>query len=426
MKRNIIVQKFGGTSVADTAKIKNVAKAVIKEKENGNDVVVVVSAMGHTTDYLVKLAKELNPCPPDREMDMLLSTGEGVSIALLAIAIQAEGYQAESLNAMQIGIHTENIHMKARITDIETARLDKALSEGKIVVVAGFQGITEGMEITTLGRGGSDISAVALAAALNAKRCDIYTDVQGVYTTDPRIVPTASKLDEISYEEMLELAQAGANVLHPRSVEAAKVHGVEMRVRSSFKLDDLGTLILGVDKMEINKAVTGIAGDLSQARVVVYGVPDKPGHAAAIFSALADAKISVDMIIQSHANVVSQTNDIAFTVNSDDVETVVEILNSLKPKLNFEKAEARTDIAKVSAVGAGMIGRPGIASKMFQALADAGINIRMISTSEVKISCLVNKEDLKKAIQVLHTAFELDCDIVAEVKGDLPPEELLK
>jgi len=423
LKKNIVVQKFGGTSVADTDKIKNVARAVIKEKENGNDVVVVVSAMGHTTDYLVKLAKSLNPNPSAREMDMLLSTGEGVSIALLAIAIEAMGYQAESLNAMQIGIHTENIHMKARITDIETARLEKALSEGKIVVVAGFQGVTEGMEITTLGRGGSDISAVALAAALNAKRCDIYTDVEGVYTTDPRIVPTASKLDEISYEEMLELAQAGAGVLHPRSVEAAKVHGVEMRVRSSFKLENLGTLILGVDKMEINKAVTGIAGDLSQARVVVHGVLDKPGHAAAIFSTLADAKISVDMIIQSNADNVSNTNDIAFTVSVDEVDRVLEILDSLKPKLNFAEVEARTDIAKVSAVGAGMIGRPGIASKMFQALADANINIRMISTSEVKISCIVNKDDIKKAIQVLHSAFELDCDIIAEVKGDLPPED---
>lgn len=228
MKKDIIVQKFGGTSVADVEKIKNVARAVIREKENGNDVVVVVSAMGHTTDYLVKMAKDLNPNPSAREMDMLLSTGEGVSIALLAMAIQAQGYEAESLNAMQIGIHTENIHMKARITDIETARLEQDLSQGKIIVVAGFQGVTDGNEITTLGRGGSDISAVALAAALKAKRCDIYTDVEGVYTTDPRIVPTASRLDEISYEEMLELAQAGANVLHPRSVEAAKVHSVPL------------------------------------------------------------------------------------------------------------------------------------------------------------------------------------------------------
>lgn len=420
MKKDIIVQKFGGTSVADVEKIKNVARAVIREKENGNDVVVVVSAMGHTTDYLVKMAHDLNPHPSAREMDMLLSTGEGVSIALLALAIQAQGYEAESLNAMQIGIHTENIHMKARITDIDTTRLELSLSRGKIIVVAGFQGVTEGNEITTLGRGGSDISAVALAAALGAKRCDIYTDVEGVYTTDPRIVPTASRLEEISYEEMLELAQAGANVLHPRSVEAAKVHGVPMRVRSSFKLDNLGTLILGVDKMEINKAVAGIAADLSQARIVVCDVPDKPGAAAAVFTALAQAKISVDMIIQSYADKVANTNDIAFTICADDVEAALEVLNNLKEKWNFSKVEANTDIAKVSAVGAGMIGRPGIASKMFQALADADINIRMIATSEIKISCLVNKEDTKKAIKVLHDAFELNCDVVAEVKGDLP------
>ncbi len=420
MKKDIIVQKFGGTSVADVEKIKNVARAVIREKENGNDVVVVVSAMGHTTDYLVKMAHDLNPHPSAREMDMLLSTGEGVSIALLALAIQAQGYEAESLNAMQIGIHTENIHMKARITDIDTTRLELSLSRGKIIVVAGFQGVTEGNEITTLGRGGSDISAVALAAALGAKRCDIYTDVEGVYTTDPRIVPTASRLEEISYEEMLELAQAGANVLHPRSVEAAKVHGVPMRVRSSFKLDNLGTLILGVDKMEIYKAVAGIAADLSQARIVVCDVPDKPGAAAAVFTALAQAKISVDMIIQSYADKVANTNDIAFTICADDVDAALEVLNKLKEKWNFSKVEANTDIAKVSAVGAGMIGRPGIASKMFQALADADINIRMIATSEIKISCLVNKEDTKKAIKVLHDAFELNCDVVAEVKGDLP------
>ena len=420
MKKDIIVQKFGGTSVADVEKIKNVARAVIREKENGNDVVVVVSAMGHTTDHLVKMAKDLNPNPSAREMDMLLSTGEGVSIALLAMAIQAQGYEAESLNAMQIGIHTENIHMKARITDIDTTRLERDLAAGKIIVVAGFQGVTEGNEITTLGRGGSDISAVALAAALKAKRCDIYTDVEGVYTTDPRIVPTASRLKEISYGEMLELAQAGANVLHPRSVETAKVYNVPLRVRSSFKLDNLGTLVLGVDEMEINKAVAGIAADLSQARIVVCDVPDKPGAAAAVFTALADSKISVDMIIQSYADKVANTNDIAFTICADDVDAALEVLNKLKDKWHFSKVEANTDIAKVSAVGAGMIGRPGIASKMFQALADANINIRMIATSEIKISCLVNKEDTKKAIKVLHDVFELNSNEIAEVKGDLP------
>lgn len=246
--KKVIVQKFGGTSVADTDKIKNVAKTVIREKNNGNDVVVVVSAMGHTTDHLVKMAKDLNSNPSAREMDMLLSTGECVSIALLTMAIQAQGYKAVSFNATQIGILTENVHSKARIIDIKTDKLRKNLDEGNIIVVAGFQGVTEDGEITTLGRGGSDTSAVALAAALNAERCDIYTDVEGVYTTDPRVVPNASRLEEISYEEMLELAHAGANVLHPRSVETAKQYSVPLRVRSSFKLDNMGTLILGVEK----------------------------------------------------------------------------------------------------------------------------------------------------------------------------------
>ena len=416
MEKDIIVQKFGGTSVGDIDKIRNVANAVIGEKKKGNDVVVVVSAMGHTTDYLVKMAKDISENPSPREMDMLLSTGEGVSIALLAMAIQERGYDAISLNAMQIGIHTENIHMKARIADIETKRIKEELSKGKIVVVAGFQGVMENNEITTLGRGGSDITAVALAAVLKAKRCDIFTDVDGVYTTDPRIVPRASKLDEVSYEEMLELAQAGANVLNPRSVEAAKVHKVAVRVRSSFKLNDLGTLILGVDKMDMNKAVTGIDVDLSQARIVVCNVPDIPGAAAQVFSALAKENISVDMIIQSYADKVANTNDIAFTMSAEDAGHAIELLNKLKDTLNITSVEANYDISKISVVGAGMIGRPGIASKMFKALAEANINIKMIATSEIKISCLVDKEDTKKAIRVLHDAFELNGDAVVEVK----------
>ena len=418
--RKIIVQKFGGTSVADTEKIKNVAKIVINEKNNGNDVVVVVSAMGHTTDYLVKMAKDLNNNPSNREMDMLLSTGEGVSIALLALAIQAQGYDAVSFNAMQIGIVTENVHSKARIIDIKTDKLRKNLNEGKIIVVAGFQGVTEDGEITTLGRGGSDTSAVALAAALNAERCDIYTDVEGVYTTDPRVVPTASRLDEISYEEMLELAHAGANVLHPRSVETAKQFNVPLRVRSSFKTDNLGTLILGVDKMEIYKPVAGVAADLSQARFVVCDVPDVPGQAAKLFSNLAKQNISVDMIIQSYARKVSNTNDIAFTIDSSDIDKTLETLNALRPELKCGEIQVNSEIAKVSIVGAGMIDRPGIASTMFETLAEQGINIKMISTSEIKISCLVDKSDAQKAVKALHEVFELSCDEVAEVKGDLP------
>ena len=418
--RKIIVQKCGGTSVADTEKIKNVAKVVIKEKNNGNDVVVVVSAMGHTTDYLVKMAKDLSKNPSSREMDMLLSTGEGVSIALLAMAIQAEGYDAVSFNAMQVGIVTENVHSKARIIDIKTEKLKKNLNEGKIIVVAGFQGVTEEGEITTLGRGGSDTSAVALAAALNAERCDIYTDVEGVYTTDPRVVPTASRLDEISYEEMLELAHAGANVLHPRSVETAKQFNVPLRVRSSFKTENLGTLILGVEKMEIYKPVAGVAADLSQARVVVCDVPDVPGQAAKLFSNLAKQNISVDMIIQSYARKVSNTNDIAFTIDSADIDKTIETLNVLKEELNCGEIQVNPEIAKVSIVGAGMIDRPGIASTMFETLAEQGINIKMISTSEIKISCLVNKSDAQKAVKALHEVFELSSDEVADVKGDLP------
>ena len=418
--RKIIVQKFGGTSVADTDKIKNVARTVIKEKENGNDVVVVVSAMGHTTDYLVKMAHDLTPNPSGREMDMLLSTGEGVSIALLAMAIQAAGYEAVSFNAMQVGIMTENVHSKARIIDIKTEKLRKNLSEGKIIVVAGFQGVTEDGEITTLGRGGSDTSAVALAAALNAERCDIYTDVEGVYTTDPRVVPNASRLGQISYEEMLELAHAGANVLHPRSVETAKQFNVPLRVRSSFKLDNLGTLILGVDKMEIYKPVAGVAADLSQARIVVCDVPDKPGSAASIFSKLAKENISVDMIIQSYARKISNTNDIAFTIDKSDLPKTIATLEKMKNDLNCGEIKVDDNIAKVSIVGAGMIDRPGIASTMFETLAQQNINIRMISTSEIKISCLVDKENAQKAVKALHEVFELESDEIAEVKGDLP------
>ena len=418
--RKVIVQKFGGTSVADTEKIKNVAKTVIREKNNGNDVVVVVSAMGHTTDYLVKMAKDLSATPSSREMDMLLSTGEGVSIALLAMAIQAQGYDAVSFNAMQIGIITENVHSKARIVNIKTEKLKRNLQEGKIIVVAGFQGVTEDGEITTLGRGGSDTSAVALAAALNADRCDIYTDVEGVYTTDPRIVPKATRLDEISYEEMLELAHAGANVLHPRSVETAKQFNVPLRVRSSFKLDNLGTLILGVDKMEIYKPVTGVAADLSQARIVVCDVPDVPGQAAKLFGKLAQEHISVDMIIQSYARKISNTNDIAFTIDSADLDKTIKTLEEMKKDLQCGDIQINDNIAKVSIVGTGMVDRPGVAATMFDTLAKLNINIKMISTSEVKISCLVDADSAHVALKGLHEAFNLGCDVVATVKGDLP------
>ena len=339
--RNIIVQKFGGTSVADTDKIKNVAKAVIREKKLGNDVVVVVSAMGHTTDHLLKLAKEISSNPSSREIDMLLSTGEGISIALLAMALQAQGCDAISMNAMQVGIITEKIHTKARILEIKTEKILEHLNAGQVVVIAGFQGVTEDFEITTLGRGGSDTSAVALAGALNAKRCDIYTDVEGVYTTDPRIVPQATRLNKVSYEEMLELANSGANVLHPRAVEAASQYDMPLRVRSTFKLENSGTLILGVEQMELHKPVTGVASDLSRIRFVVCDVVDNPGTAAALFDGLAKENISVDMIIQSYARKAMNTNDIAFTVEKSDVEKTKRVIESVKEVLKYSNVRRR-------------------------------------------------------------------------------------
>ena len=416
----IIVQKFGGTSVADTQKMINVAKNIIREKNNGNKVVVVVSAMGHSTDALVKLAGEISKTPSAREMDMLLSTGEQVSIALLAMAVQSLGEKAISMNASQIGIITEKVHTKARILDIKTERITKHLDNGEIVIVAGFQGITSDGEITTLGRGGSDTSAVAIAAALNAQRCDIYTDVEGVYTTDPRIVPNASRLYQISYGEMLELARVGANVLHPRAVETAKQYEVPVRVRSTFKLDNLGTLILGVDKMELHKPVTGVASDLSQLRIVVCDVKDNPGTAAILFNGLAIANISVDMIIQSYARKELNTNDIAFTIDKGDLKQTLSILEKVKAQLEFSNIYVDDKIAKVSIVGAGMIDRPGIAAQMFKTLADNNINIKMIATSEIKISCIVDEKDAKKAVENLHSAFHLESDEIAEVKGTLP------
>jgi aspartate kinase len=377
---------------------------------------VVVSAMGHTTDYLVKLAQEISLKPNNREMDMLLSTGEQVTIALLAMAIQEAGYPAISMNAAQVGIFTESVHTKARIVDIKTDKLLKNLNEGKIVVVAGFQGVTREGEITTLGRGGSDTSAVALAAALKADRCDIYTDVDGVYTTDPRIVPNARKLNEISYMEMLELARVGANVLHPRSVETAKQFNVPMRVRSSFNLDDLGTLVIGVDSMEIYRPVSGVAADLTQVRVAILKVPDAPGTAARVFTTMASHSISVDMIIQSYAKE-DNTNDIAFTVSESDFDQTIKILEQVKRDIRASEIQIDKDIAKISIVGAGMIDRPGIAADMFSALADNGINIKMISTSEIKISCLVKKEDAHNAVKAIHTKFNLDEKVEAQVAG---------
>jgi len=406
--KDIIVQKYGGSSVADTEKIKNVAKNVIKEKELGNDVLVVVSAMGKTTDGLIKLAKEISENPDSREMDMLLSTGEGVSIALLAMAIQEAGYRARSFNAMQVGILTEAIHQNARIKKIATDRIKEAFNRDEIVIVAGFQGITEDNEITTLGRGGSDTSAVALAGVLKAKRCDIYTDVDGVYTADPRIVPNASMIKEISYGEMLELARVGAKVLHPRSVETAKNLQMPLRVRSTFHPENEGSLVTARKHIELMSAVRGVASDLSQVRVVISCVPDVPGIAAKLFKRLSDENISVDMIIQSYARRKNNTNDITFTVSESDFERLTLLFDEIKESLGALDIHTNQDIAKVSIVGAGMVDKPGIAGTMFEAIANIGVNIKMIATSEIKISCLVSRSQANDCIKAICKAFDLE------------------
>ena len=416
----IIVQKYGGTSVADCEKIKNVARAIIKEKSLGNDVVVVVSAMGHTTDNLIKLSKEITDKPTDREMDMLLSTGEQISMSLVAMALIEMGQNAVSLTGLQAGVKTENCHLTARIVDIDTSRILNELKQDKVVIVAGFQGVCDNNEITTLGRGGSDTSAVALACALNAERCDIYSDVEGVYTSDPRIIKTAQKLSVVSYDEMLELARVGANVLHPRSVETAKLYNMPMRVRSSFKTDDLGTLIIGVEEMELIKPVTGLACDDSQIRIVICDIEDKPGNAAKLFNLLASKDLSVDMIIQSYARNQRNTNDIAFTITKSDYPKFEAIKDKINEIVNASNILLDEDIVKVSIVGAGMIDRPGIAAKMFDTLAKEQINIKMISTSEIKISCLIEKKYKEQAAIALCKVFELDGAKMVDVKGDLP------
>lgn len=403
----ILVQKFGGTSVTDATCIKQVAKIAADAQKSGYQVVVVVSAMGDTTDELIDLAKQVTDKPDLREMDLLLSTGEQISIPLVAMAIHDLGFKAISQTGLQVGILTEDKHGKARITEIRTDKIKKYLSEGNIVVVAGFQGISESTgEITTLGRGGSDTTAVALAVALEAERCDIYTDVDSVYTTDPDIVREASRLDIISYEEMLELASLGAQVLQPRSVEIAKNYNMLMRVRSSFKPDDLGTLVKGANEMELNNPVSGVALDNSQARIAIIGVPDKPGIAAKVFSSLARKNISVDMIVQSTSH--DGINEIAFTVDKITLSESKSATDTVAKEIGAKEVTTDTSIAKVSIVGAGMIGRPGIAAAMFKALSDANINIQMISTSEIKVSCIINAKDGEKAVRAIHKVFELD------------------
>jgi len=421
----LIVQKYGGTSVGSIERIKKVAERVQKTVNEGNQVVVVVSAMGKTTDGLVSLAKELSDNPSPREMDMLLSTGEQVTIALLSIALQQNGQPAISLTGAQVGIVTEADHSRARILEIRKERLQRHLDQGEVVVVAGFQGISQSndLEITTLGRGGSDTSAVALAAALQADLCEIYTDVPGILTTDPRIVPEAQLLREITSDEMLELASLGAKVLHPRSVEIARNYGVQLVVRSSWT-DDPGTKVisplpqsLSLKNLELTRPVSAVEFDRNQAQIAMLQIPDKPGIAARLFGEIANQGLDVDLIIQSiHAQ---KTNDIAFTVATEMTQQAEAVAKAIAPSLrsdltHTQEAEVvvENNIAKVAITGAGIIGRPGIAAKMFQILATEGINIKLISTSEVKMSCVIAAADLDRAIAALCAGFGVECSPV--------------
>jgi len=406
----LIVQKFGGSSVANAECIRRVATRIGEGYDAGNDMVVVVSAMGDTTDHLIALAKELSPNPSAREMDMLMATGEQQSIALLAIALHAMGYKAVSMTGAMAGVHTDKVYSRAKILSIDSSNLDKALAEGNVVIVAGFQGIDENGEIHTLGRGGSDTSAVALAIGLEADFCEIYTDVDGVYTADPRIVPKAQKLEEISFDEMLEMAAMGAGVLQPRSVEVGKSFGMPICVRSSFNENE-GTMVREAKDMKLlenDVVVSGVAYDDDVLKVTVYNVPSVPGVAAKIFTALGEAKVNVDMIIQSADR--DTVNDISFTTSMEDDGKIESVLAPVIEAIGGGQVSVEKDVAKVSIVGAGMITNPGVAAKMFQVLSDGGFNIQMISTSEIKVSCILNKEGAKDAVVALHTAFDLDAE----------------
>lgn len=400
----LIVQKFGGTSVANPEKILKAARRAIRAQQEGNQVIMVVSAMGHSTDELVDLAKQITDKPPAREMDMLLSTGEQVSVALVAMAIQSLGHKAVSMTGAQIGIKTDNTHTKARIKSIETARMKKVLDDGNIIIAAGFQGIDEDFNITTLGRGGSDTTAVALAAALRADACEIYTDVDGIYTTDPRVVPEARRTSRISYDEMLELASLGAGVMHSRSIEFGKKFNVPIHVRSSFT-DQPGTMIVA-DPESPDQPVSGAAINKDEALITVQGVPDLPGTSLEIFSRVAAKNISVDMIVQNVGE--SGKADISFTVPKDELEASLEAVRSAAQVVGAAGITSNDSVAKVSVVGLGMARQTGVAEKMFSALANAGINIQMITTSEIKISVLVSRDEAPKALRIVHQAFELD------------------
>lgn len=401
----LLVTKFGGTSVGTLERIKNVALRLKDMKEQGHDVVAVVSAMGDTTDELIDLARLTGDNLSPREMDMLLSTGEQQSAALLALTLQNLGCSAISLTGWQAGIKSDNKHSKARISGIDTTRIKEELAKGHIVIVAGFQGISPEGDITTLGRGGSDTTAVAIAAALKADRCLIFTDVDGVYTADPRIVPEARKLSQISYEEMLEMASLGAGVLQSRSVEFAMLYGVDIEVLSSFE-NKPGTLVTEVSNMEKQRIVSGVAGDKNCVRFALFDVPDVPGIAMKLFKALAKENINVDMIIQSAMR--DNRNDIAFTIEQDDLKRAIPVVERVVQEISASGFSYTDDVAKVSIVGAGMQTNPGVAAAMFEALAEENINIHMISTSEIKVSCVIDEKELEKAVRALHKKFELD------------------
>ncbi len=401
---NLIVQKFGGTSVADVDHIRNVARIITDTYAKGNAVIAVVSAQGDTTDELIQKAAEITEKPSSREMDVLLSTGEQISMSLLAMAIEELGYPVISLTGWQAGFLTESNHRNARIKRIDTERLQNELDKKNIVIVAGFQGMNRYDDITTLGRGGSDTSAVAIAAALKADKCEIYTDVDGIYTTDPRIVPDAHKLEEITYDEMLELATCGANVLHNRSVEMAKKYSVRLEVRSSIHRDVPGTEVKEVCKVE-KMLIKGVAMDNDVTRISIIEVPDQPGYAFKIFSTLAAHKINVDIILQSVGR--NGTKDISFTISTSQKDQALKIMNDLVQSVGAQGITFNDGVSKVSIVGAGMISNPGVAATMFEALGENNINISMISTSEIKISVLIDKDQAKRAVNVIHEAFAL-------------------
>lgn len=400
----IIVQKYGGTSVAGPKRIKNVARRVAGYKKKGYDLVVVVSALGDTTDELLKLAHGITDTPPGRELDMLMSTGEQVSVALLAMAMHSLGLEAISLTASQVGIITDRRHTRARILDINTERIKEELNKGRIVIVAGFQGTSLDREITTLGRGGSDMTAIALAKVLKAKACEIYTDVDGVYTADPRIVKNAGRLDTISYEEMLELASLGAQVMQSRSIEVASKFNIPIHVRSSFTKKDGTWIVKEVRAME-EVLVRGVAVNKSEAKVTICDVPDRPGVAARIFSALAKDDINVDMIIQNISR--TKATDVSFTVNESDLARTLDCARDISRKIGARSVIHDKNIAKVSVVGVGMRSHSGVAGKMFGALASKRINIEMISTSEIKISCVIERGRAEEAARIIHKEFKL-------------------